>query len=113
MAIYPPFSPGQLTKQTAGAVVTLLAFSTKYTGEQIYIANTSATIPVVFAVGGSDVVAVVPDTSWAASGTVGPQTVIPPATGRYITRGEATHCSFLRDGGSDATIYINTGAGSV
>ena len=111
MSMYPPFSPGQLTKQTAGSSSTALAFSDKLTGEQLYVVNTSATIAVVFALGGSTVVAAATDNTWTPSGAVGAQTVIPAATGRYITRGDATHCAFIRDGGSDATIYINTGAG--
>lgn len=110
--MYPPFAPGVLTVQTAGASNARLAFPTTDVGDQVFVFNASATIPVVVAFGGVTVVAAAPDSTWAPSGAVGPQAFIPPGQGRILTRGGAAYIAFIRVGGSDATIYIGTGLGS-
>ena len=102
-----PFTPGTLitlTAATASAAYTLP--STSY-GRQAMIYNSSATIPVVFRLGGAT--AVVPNGDPATFG-VG-AFIVAPATTRTFTIGDQTSLAYIRLGGSDAVFYLMLGMG--
>jgi hypothetical protein len=98
-----PFSPGQTIKVTAATASAAKAFVGD--GPQVEIYNASANLAAV-AIGTSAVVAVAGGSSFAASCYP-----VPPNSVVRITRGGETHIAYIRDAGSDATLYITVGAG--
>jgi hypothetical protein len=103
-----PFGPGQLVKLTAAATAGSYTFPDPLEGgAQIMVYNASTTIPVVCSVGGT---AAVPNTDPATAGTGA--FVVPPSTMKAFTVGQQTALSFIRDGASDATIYVMYGFGN-